>query len=211
MSTTIYEAWRTTKSIDTFKLVELIRGAIVPKIEFAIKQQVANWQKMPHEDFIKFSTETCGYVPYVLGPDAKNGLAGKISPICYSSALQSLYKKQANDPHRNTWDLDLSFTFRKSGNRHYILPYYGCFYNLIERGMVKSTLDKLSELEDYAYWNNTDEPEGMLRRKWSARKNVWNKFIKNWDSNYLTLEIMTPNTFMALDPIWKEAWARNNP
>lgn len=30
-------------------------------------------------------------------------------------------------------------------------------------------------VEDFAYWNNTDEPEGMTRTEWKARERMWDK------------------------------------
>lgn len=196
MSTKIYEAWRTTKAVDTFELVTLIRDALVPEVKASIKKVVNDWMAKP-EETKKLYKETFGSEPY----------QDKLTPISCTDILKKLYKTDYTSPYKSVWDLNLNLTFRKSGNRHYIIPYYGCFYNLYDRSMVSKALNKIKVLEDYAYWNNTDMPDGMTKVRWASRRRKWDEFFKNWQGNYVTLEIMTPDSFFYLDPIWEEAWA----
>lgn len=199
MSTKVYEAWRTAKAIDTFELSKLLRGAIVPEIEAAIKHQVKVFKDNPIKEFLEFYEETMGYAPSYFGKD------GKMTPVQYSDLLRELYKKDVNNPYQSVWDLNLSFTIRKLGNHQYVLPYYGSFYNVYKRGMVSKAVNKIEQLEDYSYWNNTDEPEGMDMAEWKARGKIWDELDKNW-KEYLTVEIMTPNSFSSLCPIIKTAY-----
>lgn len=58
-------------------------------------------------------------------------------------------------------------------------------------------------VEEYGYWNNSDEPEGMPAREWNQRKKRWNKVF---DIHFtpamagFTVELM--DTFGPMPPGW---------
>ena len=40
------------------------------------------------------------------------------------------------------------------------------------------TFLKEDSIEEFGYWNNTDEPEGMSDEEWSSRESTWDEFLK---------------------------------
>jgi hypothetical protein len=53
---------------------------------------------------------------------------------------------------------------------------------------------KIPGLEDFRYWNNTDEPEGMSRREWNRRGRIWNA-QHDWENP------IVKTVYSVLDPI----------
>lgn len=200
MSTKIYEAYRTVKPIDAFKLLEVLRIALVPQIKKAIKTHLDVWRGMPEVEFRQLAAEIApNYV-----------LSDKLTPLSYSDVLKTTYRNQVNKPEANWNDLNFSLTIRKLGQHLYVIPYYGMFYRVHDRDMVGNAIKKLlPELREYGYWNNTDMPDNVSAQEWSARKKAWNKLLEKWDKNYLTLEIVTPDSFYHIDPIWDEVAKKN--
>jgi hypothetical protein len=46
-------------------------------------------------------------------------------------------------------------------------------------------------VEDYCYWNNTDEPDDVTRRQWEARGKTWDQVCLNhWDEGRMVHEII---------------------
>lgn len=58
------------------------------------------------------------------------------------------------------------------------------------------------EVEDYRYWNNTDQPEGITRRQWNQRDKTWEKVCLSeatgWDTGRLVHEIINASTKQGL-------------
>ena len=47
-------------------------------------------------------------------------------------------------------------------------------------------------VEDYPYWNNTDEPDGVTRRQWTARGKTWDKVCldSDWNATRMVHEVI---------------------
>lgn len=56
-----------------------------------------------------------------------------------------------------------------------------------------SEIYKIPGVEDFRYWNNTDEPEGMSRREWSRRGRIW-------DAQHDEAALPTKTIYHILDP-----------
>jgi len=49
-------------------------------------------------------------------------------------------------------------------------------------------------IQDYAYWNNTDLPEGMSEKRWKVRGKTWDRVAlddSRWATNRMTMEILS--------------------
>lgn len=202
MSTVIYTAYRSKLGVNPFALSEKIRDTLMPKIEDKIRDQVKFWQAMPEVEFRAMVTN--------MELKRPNGmeltLPDKLTPLTYSDVLQACYKNQAINPYKNSFDLNFRLTFRGYKNRVYVIPCTGCFYG--NGSLTSKWVESVPGLEEYGYWNNTDQPDNISNQAWAKRSEAWNYMIENkWD-NYLTIELVTIDNFFQVSPIWKDAWTK---
>jgi len=85
---------------------------------------------------------------------------------------QIIYDADKNDSYNAFLNEDLSAVFYPDPDGSNDI--YGCVFG---NGTPKKIFFELSGAEEYAYWNNTDEPEGMTEEEWDARKNKWEKLV----------------------------------
>jgi len=78
------------------------------------------------------------------------------------------YVAQLSSPERNPSDLSVSVAFRKHENYVLAIPYADM---LMRRSL--DFLEDIPELEDYAYWNNTDQPDHISDEDWASRGRAW--------------------------------------
>jgi len=184
MSTVIYDAWRSKIGVNLFPtVVEEIRTATIPLVKKAIKKQYKLWENMP---FVKHTLK----------------LDRDPSKLDFSRCLKQLYGEQLVRAERSCFDLNLGFSVRYYKERYHIVPYMGDFYRLHGCNVIKA-IDNLDCLEDYRYWNNTDEPEGMNYEEWKARGKIWDILDEKWKTNYLYLDVVTYDTLWSIDPAWE--------
>lgn len=98
------------------------------------------------EDFKLFSEECPEWIPtyYAMCLTTRSSQTRSISPF----------------------DIDCSFNMFIVGKKCLIIPY----------GPEKISFAKLPNdglIEEYGYWNNTDEPEDVTMRQWKQRKKDW--------------------------------------
>lgn len=110
------------------------------------------------------------------------------------------YRKSAQDPYRGLFDFDVSLAIRQHKGKLYIVPYAD-----MRMKNVLDFLDKDVRLTDFAYWNNTDMPEGVSSREWAKRRKVWDEMDTEggW-SNHLLMGICTVEKFYKIDPFYDE-------
>jgi hypothetical protein len=113
--------------------------------------------------------------------------------------LRKAYKRQEDDPRRNEFDFNVSIAVHELEGGLYIIPYRDM--------LMRHTLDFLKDdkrLVDFAYWNNTDPPEGMGNgagyRRWKARGKVWDALDARGWRHHMVLTICDPSKFMFVDP-----------
>ena len=60
-----------------------------------------------------------------------------------------------------------------------ILPCHDEVFLLLftEEREIQDMFDAMEEIEEYPYWNNTDQPEGMTWEEWEVRGEEWNEAI----------------------------------
>lgn len=92
--------------------------------------------------------------------------------------------KASKDPVRDVvFGIDCSLNVWLHRGKAYIIPYG-------ERWIYDDF--KLPKgVEEYGYWNNTDEPDNVTRRQWQARGKTWEAVcLNNWNATRLTHEII---------------------
>lgn len=74
-------------------------------------------------------------------------------------------------------------------------------------------------VEDYCYWNNTDEPDNVSRRQWKAREKTWDAICLDgdWNSTRMVHEVIHASQEIGLhdvgrlilkneDDVWAATW-----
>lgn len=49
-----------------------------------------------------------------------------------------------------------------------------------EQNEFREIWENMKEVEEYGYWNNTDQPEDVTDKEWRFREKEWEKALKNW-------------------------------
>ena len=100
-----------------------------------------------------------------------------------ATAMQ-MSKLGRNDP----FHLDCSFNVWVRGSYCYVIPYVA--------NHIKLAKELPMWCQEYAYWDNSDQPEGTTQRQWDQREKVWSELaLEDWDKNRLThvaLELKAP-------------------
>lgn len=69
------------------------------------------------------------------------------------------------------FDLECDISFIFNGNFVYFIVF-------TEVNDYKDIIENLKNVEDYSYWNNTDRPENIPSKVWSARRRKWDQLLK---------------------------------
>ena len=166
MSTRIYTAWRCTPKVfpdflSAFRTHCLAKiGKRVSYLAAGLKPEkireiydTKDWAKeMPYEEFYK-----------------KNEKRIRISQTFKMCALAS--KSSERDP---MFCIDCSMNFWIQGRYIYIIPY--------GENWVHQDFLLPEGVEDYCYYNNSDEPEGVTYKQWQTRGKNWDKICDDWDA-----------------------------
>lgn len=141
---------------------------------------------------------------YPEGEEYKTFLDGRVDKPSYRldhvhEILSERYRAQSVSHQRDMFDFDVSITIRELDGNLYLIPYCDM--------QMKHALNFLSRdprLEDFAYWNNVDMPEGMSDRRWRARGRVWNRLDPDDDPTrwrtHLVVVISDVLNFYLIDP-----------
>jgi hypothetical protein len=86
------------------------------------------------------------------------------------------------------WSKDFKITFLHDfeTGKLYCLP-------VGSREFIK-LFESLPEVSEYAYWNNSDHPDGITDEEWDERKEVWNRLAPRNDSletNSLKMKVLS--------------------
>jgi len=125
-----------------------------------------------------------------LAPDLKEALNQKFKEMYMVDFIENLdfkgFSKEASDrmARHNT----SKFFERKEcescvafGSLSVLLKsYQGCVYLLFysnNESLRKVLEEKIEGIEDFSYWNNSDEPEHISEEEWMVRGETWDKVI----------------------------------
>jgi hypothetical protein len=89
-------------------------------------------------------------------------------------------KEAAEKPYRSVIDAECGLHFHILGKYAYLRPYSSEWESGIE---VPDWVD------DYSYWNNTDQPENVSDDEWDERRETWSKTDKEPCYNYKSISL----------------------
>ena len=92
--------------------------------------------------------------------------------------INEMYKRQEEVRVKQVRDPSIDFSFEIC-----VYPHNGEFYGqfFTEQGMLSKILKEKDFYEDFTYWNNVDEPEGMSAEEWQARSDTWDEILEPYD------------------------------
>lgn len=154
-----------------------------------------------------------------------NSKQDEIENICKSKyekySPQEPYEKYASTERKNTIALEMTlFELAKTSFSSYRDPdtdidasfnafFYKDFFYVIPYGEIKwdkQGFTKLKGVEDYAYWNNVDEPKGISYKDWQKRGKVWDKVATDdWEKNRFVHESINLKDHINMTKIIKMA------
>jgi hypothetical protein len=112
-------------------------------------------------------------------------------------SIREGYLSQLRSSERGLYDFDVSLAIHPHAGRLYIIPY--C--DMLMRDVL-DFLRKDKRVTDFAYWDNTDQPDNVSPRawkEWKERGRIWEAINNNWQ-DMLCLDILNKSRFFALDP-----------
>lgn len=71
-----------------------------------------------------------------------------------------------HDPHR----LELSIGYDPVAGRHMLIMY-------CEATELRELVTGHPDVEEYGYWNNSDQPDGVTDQEWDERRQAWNRVL----------------------------------
>lgn len=103
--------------------------------------------------------------------------AGNKSPEAVREVLMRA-KAASQLPVRSEHDIDCRLNVWFYLRHAYVVP--------IGDAWVHERFECESPVEDYAYWNNTDKPDDVTERAWTARGKMWETVcLDDWDRSRL--------------------------
>ena len=82
--------------------------------------------------------------------------------------MTQLKESRLGDPHQ----LDVCLIRDPGTGRIMALLYAG--------SKMEHVWERQPEVEEYGYWNNTDQPEGVTDAEWDERRAAWERCLPNW-------------------------------
>ena len=96
---------------------------------------------------------------------------GNPSRYTQFDVIMDCCREAANSSRRDPiFDIECGWSVRLHSGNAYLTPYGEHTYR---KGMRKPEY-----AEDFAYWNNTDAPDGMSPGRWDRRAKVWDKLFE---------------------------------
>ena len=166
MSTKIYYGLKTTKSAPSLlEMGEALEPFVRPVFEKRLHLLVAlEWAE-------------------VVGKATMDGETKDFKDISYYALIWDIEKKidEASKSLQRDfiYGMDFSVTFLKGTSGRTLA--WPCF----QINEYYEALLKTGWFEEYGYWDNTDEPEGVSMRTWTARGKEWGKAM---GSNYRAVD-----------------------
>lgn len=177
MSTKIYEAWRIPKSrINEFLAIindGMFKNALARVKELMGKVSLIEAEqhtktKYPDVDSVKYPKRYVRIIRYYM----------------WEKVLEEAKKASEGSQRDPTHCLDCGVNIWIYKNHAYSIPNGEQF---LWKGIKYPPW-----VEDYAYWNNTDQPEGITQKQWDARGKVWDKVcLDKWNDHRLWHDVIS--------------------
>lgn len=101
------------------------------------------------------------------------------------------------------FNIDCSFNTWLYNNKAYVIPY--------GESWITKDFNVPEKVEDYCYWNNTDEPENVTRKQWVARGDMWEKICLNdWNKRRMLHEIVNIKENIGNVEIWRKMFGKDD-
>lgn len=174
MSTKIYYAWRMSPKVFSETFLPGFRSHCLTKASNKINH-LLNYIE---EDRLDAIYKSKGWKEAGWTLERWKAEKGRFFRI--REAFKDAYK--ASKSHERGWafEIDCSLNVWFYKNKFYVIPYGEWDGFKVPKGV-----------EEYGYWNNTDQPEGVTTRQWNARGKTWDKVcLDNWDAGRLVYQII---------------------
>lgn len=83
---------------------------------------------------------------------------------------------------RDQNDEDIRSNRRSDSAEIILFPHGRYVYGIVYMNEAQKFIDSHMSsgvMQDYSYWNNSDEPDGVSARQWNRRKQVWDEIFKD--------------------------------
>lgn len=194
MSTKIYTAWRMPITVFYKDFIPAFRehcfANVVKRVDDlaavvlpVVLQEVYNkyWKdKVTYEEFEK-----------------TRGKQVRVRHVLKYSFLAS------RDYKRNlAFSMDCSFNTWFYNNKAYVIPY--------GESWTRTDFIPPEKIENYCYWNNTDEPKNVTRKQWEARGDMWDKICLNdWNKGRMLHEVVNIEENIGNVEIWRKIFGKD--
>ena len=171
MSIKIYDAWRIPRS----KINEFTALAREATWAYLLKR-IDGWMATVKDEAVQhiLDEEHAARMQWFEGKEVPEWAKApdEITTAHRWRLLEKMIVAASTKPERHLLDSDASFNFWIHGKYAYIIPY----------GKMVLPAEQPPWTEDYSYWNNTDRPDDVTARQWSARGRMWNRVcLDDWN------------------------------
>lgn len=155
MSTKIYNGRRLRTGTDVFTFSQKLRETMMPVRERLDAERIIDAAVVIHDG-------------------ALAGTPIKKHHCSISAAVTDYFEEQDkadrrmrdHDPHR----FETSFGVDPKTGRVMVLPFS-------EHNDFMTVFDRMPEVEEYGYWNNTEREDGVSEADWAKRKDAWDRVM----------------------------------
>ena len=189
MSTKIYAAYRLKDGARLWPLVRRVHRAARKAVVARLRELITGMMGAVDVESDAYKSQLASWKNERI---ARLHVAGR--------GLATMYKQQATSPYRNEFNFDVAVSLREHEGAVYLIPHCDM--------LMRDVLDFLRqdpELEDFAYWNNADEPESVSAEEWRERGRIWDAMDIVEDGHrcwhdVLLLEVCAQDRYYQLDP-----------
>ena len=185
MSTKVYTAYKLKDPTKLWKLV----NDIVPRGQAGVKEELRKMYEamVPGVDRRKKPFRTAMKV-------WENDYRARLSVV--HRALSEQTRQAEIESQWSPFDIRVEVGVWQHKGQLYLIPYANGFCRDVMKFLAEHPL-----LEDFCYWNNTDEPEGMSRREWNKRGRVWDAIHDAGWQNHMVIPISCHASMYLFDPL----------
>lgn len=176
MSTKIYTAWRCTPKVFSETFLPNFRSHCFNKTGKLVKYLA---------DCLKTEALREIYDTKEWGKEISFEEFCKKKYIRFAQAFK-LNALASHSNERDMFCIDCSINTWIKGRYVYIIPY--------GENWILKDFQPPEGVQDYCYWDNVDEPEGITYRQWKARGKNWDAICDDWDAGRCVHEVVNAKT-----------------
>lgn len=196
MSTKIYFAYRMpTKVFNTF--LASFRNVVFAAAKEHVRKMTTSITEQELKAFFKERKGAYGRVSF------KKYMEEHESNLRVKLVLQKI-KDESKSRLRSLDCIDCSLNVWMHAGRMYVILY--------GESWLWRHFKPPEKVEDYCYWNNTDEPDGVTRRQWKARGDTWDKVCldDDWNATRMVHDIIHASQEIGLTEVAARIVGKDN-